>query len=128
MTLIEVLASTVLLTMLAATCVPLLQGAMRTLKENTATSAAAITDLEQFADEFLADLGEQGSSLEPTETAQVIRSAHSDLGPVQVQLLLPDDCAQGRLMGQRKLRGPEHAGRQLHQADVWVHQPHHLCR
>lgn len=101
LTLIEVLASTVLLTMLAATCMPLLQRAMRTLEEDPASLAAPIIDLEQLADEFLADLGRQ--AVDPTQTAELSWSAHPELAPVQVQLLVGGDESSGN--DDARLRG-----------------------
>ncbi len=53
LTLVEVLAATVLLAMLAATCMPLLQRAMRALDEPEAPFNPL--ELSQLADSFLAD-------------------------------------------------------------------------
>ena len=53
LTLVEVLAATVLLAMLAAVCMPLLQGAMRALDEPETPFNPA--ELSQLADSFLAD-------------------------------------------------------------------------
>lgn len=56
LTLLEVLAATVLLTMIAAVCTPLLRQAIRHLHEPDAT--VLIFDLAQFADGLVADPSE----------------------------------------------------------------------
>ena len=53
LTLLEVLAATVLLSMIAAACVPLLQQAMRHL--HTPIESISIFDLAELADAFVAD-------------------------------------------------------------------------
>ena len=53
LTLVEVLAATVLLAILAATCMPLLQRAMRALE--TIKQPFELLELAQFADSLLAD-------------------------------------------------------------------------
>ena len=53
LTLIEVLASTVMLTMIAATCVPLLRQAMEAAREPD--RSIDLADLAEFADRLVAD-------------------------------------------------------------------------
>lgn len=84
LTLLEVLAAAVLLTVLATTCMPLLRKAMRDLREPE--ESVAIFDLAQFADDFVADPSAfDAESITPVaEAIQVPWLEHPDRPAVRV--------------------------------------------
>ena len=66
LTLVEVLASTVLLTLVAATCMPLLRQAMRVLGEPA--PPFELLELVEFADAFIVDLAASATDeIEPLD-------------------------------------------------------------
>ena len=90
LTLLEVLASTVLLTMLASACLPLLQKAMSDLRQTD--EPFALVELTQFAELFLADPLAFGIESLPSESdeLQVPGLAQPDRSPVTVRRLSAD--------------------------------------
>ncbi len=87
LTLLEVLASTVLLTMLAWACVPLLRKAMNDLRQPD--EQFALVELTQLAERFLVDPAAFGVESPPSERDELHLSwpEQSDRSPVIVRRL-----------------------------------------
>lgn len=94
MTLVEVLAATVLLAMLAAACMPLLQRAMRALDEPSPPDAPfGLLELSQLADSFLADASAFGvESLSEQDELQLPWPEHPQRPVVTVRRLTAQDA------------------------------------
>ncbi|MCH8166197.1 MAG: type II secretion system protein [Planctomycetes bacterium] len=94
LTLVEVLAATVLLAMLAATCMPLLQRAMRALDEPSPPDAPfELVELSQLADSFLADASAFGvESPSEQDELQLPWPEHTQRPPVIVRRLTAQDA------------------------------------
>ena len=90
LTLVEVLAATVLLAILAATCMPLLQRAMRALQ--TTKPPFELLELAQFADSLLADPSAFGVEA-PSQLAelQALWPEHPDRSLITVRQLSASD-------------------------------------
>ena len=90
LTLVEVLASTVLLTMLAWACVPLLQQAMNDLRQMD--EPFVLVELTQLAEMFLADPSAFGVEALPSQgdELQLPWPEQSDRSPVIVHRLSAD--------------------------------------
>lgn len=90
LTLLEVLASTVLLTLLASACLPLLQRAMSDLRPTD--EPFALVELTQLAERFLADPPAFGvESLEsPSDELHLPWPEQPDRSPVTVRRLRAD--------------------------------------
>ena len=90
LTLVEVLASTVLLTLLAATCVPLLRQAMRALHETE--PPVKLSELVQFAEGFSAGLaGFEPESLSEQDYLELPWPEEPDRPAITVRRLIADD-------------------------------------
>ena len=89
LTLVEVLAATVLLAMLAAACMPLLQRAMRALRAPPPPDAPfELFELSQLADSFLADASAFGvESPSEQDELQLPWPEHPQRPPVIVRRL-----------------------------------------
>ncbi len=90
LTLLEVLASTVLLTMLASACLPLLRQAMSDLRQTD--EPFALVELTQLAELFLADPSAFGVESLPSELDELHLPwpEQSDRSPVTVRRLSAD--------------------------------------
>ena len=90
LTLLEVLASTVLLTMLAWACVPLLRKAMSDLRQSD--EPLALVELTQLAGLFLADPAAFGVESLPSEQDELHLPwpEQSDRSPVKVRRMSSD--------------------------------------
>ena len=90
LTLLEVLASTVLLTMLASACLPLLRQAMNDLRQTD--EPFALIELTQLAEIFLADPAAFGVEALPSQgdELQLPWPEQSDRSPVIVHRLSAD--------------------------------------
>ena len=90
LTLVEVLASTVLLAILAATCLPLFQGAMRAF--HSPEPPFDLLELSQLADSFIADPTAFGAESLPEEgELEAPWPAHPARPPVTVRRLTAED-------------------------------------
>ncbi len=93
LTLVEVLASTVLLTLVAATCMPLLRQAMRGLREPA--TPFELLELVEFADAFVADPAAFGfDEIQPVDGEAQLESPwpqDPDRPAVAVRRLTVDD-------------------------------------
>ena len=90
LTLLEVLASTVLLTMLASACLPLLRQAMRDLRPTD--EPFALVELTQLAERFLADPSAFGVESLPSQLDELHLPwpERPDRSPVTVRRLTAD--------------------------------------
>jgi prepilin-type N-terminal cleavage/methylation domain-containing protein len=86
LTLLEVLASVVLLTMLAAACLPLLQKATRTIAETQAQSSSEFLVIAEFADKLLKEPATFGvSDLAEIETLSLSWPDHPELEQITIE-------------------------------------------
>ncbi|MHC4414373.1 MAG: type II secretion system protein [Planctomycetota bacterium] len=95
LTLVEVLASTVLLAILAATCMPLLRQAMRVLHEPE--SSFEMFDVSQFADRFIVHPGPGGIKLlSEGDQLELPWPEHPDRAPITVRRMTAGETDTGR--------------------------------
>ena len=92
LTLIEVLAATVLLTLIAATCVPLLRSAVRAVRPPVPPTDQAPfdrTDLETLADLVMVDPAAAGLALPLSDDTEIAWPDEPDRPAVRVTYLAP---------------------------------------
>ena len=89
LTLVEVLAATVLLAMIAAACLPLLRSSMRALRDPP--PAVELLDLSRLADRFVADPAGFGAEAPQDESIELGWPEHPDRSPVTVRRFTAGD-------------------------------------
>lgn len=108
LTLIEVLASVVLLTMLAGACLPLLQNAMRTLDEERQQGKVPLLEIGRMADEVIAEpekFGFTTGGIKATDVLSLSWPDHPERGQIQVNVLPASDSLEEQRGQAARLRG-----------------------